>query len=45
MQMNGEVKVMVLPYKTFKERIRLTKKHERDYIIENLGQFLYMMRR
>ncbi|MBY6756401.1 hypothetical protein HYH82_03595 [Clostridium botulinum] len=45
MQMNGKVKVMVLPYKTFKERIRLTKRYEKDYKIENLGQFLYMVRR
>lgn len=45
MQMDGKVKALVLPCKTFKERIRLTKRYERDYIIENLGQFLYMVRR
>ncbi|HIE5671653.1 hypothetical protein [Clostridium botulinum] len=45
MQMNGKVKVIVLPYKTFKERIRLTKRYERNYVIENMGQFLYMVRR
>ncbi|MGJ0908875.1 hypothetical protein [Clostridium botulinum] len=45
MQMNGKVKVIVLPYKTFKERIRLTKRYERDYSIENMNGFLYMVRR
>lgn len=45
MQMNGKVKIIVLPYKTFKERIRLTKRYEKYYVIENLGQFLYMVRK
>ncbi|AUM99611.1 hypothetical protein [Clostridium botulinum] len=45
MQMNGKVKVIVLPYKTFKERIRLTKRYEKYYVIENMSGFLYMVRR
>ncbi|MCR1933547.1 hypothetical protein NSA27_02370 [Clostridium tepidum] len=45
MQMNGKVKVIVLPYKTFKERIRLTKRYKKDYVIKNMGGFLYMVRR
>lgn len=43
--MNEKIRVIVLRYKSFKERIRLTKHYERDYKIENLGQFLYMVRR
>lgn len=43
--MNGKIRVLVLRHKSFKERIKLTKKYEKDYKIENLGQFLYMVRR
>lgn len=43
--MNGKIRVLVLRYKSFKERISITKKYEKDYKIENLGQFLYMVRR
>ncbi|EJO5347161.1 hypothetical protein NRP93_001234 [Clostridium botulinum] len=45
MQMNGKVKVIVLPYKTFKERIRLTKYYYKNYKIENMNGYLYMVRR
>lgn len=43
--MNGKIRVLVLRYKSFKERLKLTQKYEKDYKIENLGQFLYMVRR
>lgn len=37
--------IIALPYKTFKERIRLTKKHLKNYKIEDLGGVLYLERR
>lgn len=39
------VKIVALPYKTFKERIRLTKQYEKKYKIEDLGGVLYMERK
>lgn len=43
--MSVEIKAIVLPYKNFRHRIRLTKEHEKDYKIENLDGYLYMVRR
>lgn len=40
-----KIKAMVLPYLSFKERIRLTKKYEKKYCIENLGGYLYLVAR
>lgn len=39
------VKIIAIPYKTFKQRIRVTKEYERRYKIEDLGGVLYMERR
>ncbi|QRI54883.1 hypothetical protein [Clostridium botulinum] len=44
-KMRGKVKVIILPYKDFKHRIRLTKYYEKDYSIENMNSYLYMVRR
>lgn len=45
MSKRGEPIAMALPYRSFKERIRLTKKYIRIYTIEDLGGVLYMERR
>lgn len=39
------VKIIAIPYNTFKQRIRVTKEYERRYKIEDLGGVLYMERR
>ncbi|UJA30880.1 hypothetical protein [Clostridium sporogenes] len=44
-KMKGKVRVLILPYKDFKHRIRLTKYYEKDYSIENMSGYLYMVRR
>ncbi|WP_251861954.1 hypothetical protein [Clostridium sp. Marseille-Q2269] len=44
-KMKGKTKILILPCKDFKHRIRLTKHYERDYIIENMNGYLYMVRR
>ena len=41
----GKLVAVVIPYKTFKERIRLTKRYEKYYVIENIDGYLYMVRR
>lgn len=43
--MQGEIKAMVIPYKSFKHRIRLMKKYERDYSIINSEGYLYLIKR
>lgn len=45
MSKRGEPIAMALPYRSFKERIRLTKKYIKLYTIEDLGGVLYMERR
>ncbi|WP_163243861.1 hypothetical protein [Clostridium sporogenes] len=44
-KMRGKVRVLILPYKDFKHRIRLTKRYEKNYRIENMNGYLYMVRR
>ena len=39
----GVLRVKIIPYKTFKERIQLTRINEIKYKVEN--GFLYMVRR
>jgi len=39
------VKVVAIPYRTFKERIRITKQYEKKYNIVDLGRVLYMERK
>lgn len=41
----GQVVALIIPYKTFKERVRLIKQYERNYYIENMGSYLYLVRR
>jgi hypothetical protein len=41
----GELVAIVIPCKTFKERIRLTKQHIGEYYIENMDNYLYMVKR
>lgn len=41
----GILRVKIIPYKTFKERIKLTQTNERKYKVENMDGFLYMVRR
>jgi|GEM_PF-1477897 len=41
----GEIKAMSMPYRNFKHRIKLTKKYEKNYHIENMDGYLYMVRR
>lgn len=36
---------MAIPYRSFREKIRLTNKYLKAYRIEDLGEFLYMERR
>lgn len=36
---------LIIPYKNFKHRIKLTKKYERNFYIENVDGYLYMVRR
>lgn len=43
--MRNKATVLIIPYKNFKHRIKLTKRFERDYYIENLDGYLYMVRR
>ncbi|MCT8978294.1 flavoprotein [Clostridium sp. CX1] len=43
--MYGKPKVIAIPYKSFKEKIRLTKRYTKYYFIEDLGGVLYMERR
>lgn len=43
--MNGTIRAMSIPYANFKHRIKITKKYEKKYHIENLGGYLYMVRR
>jgi hypothetical protein len=43
--MDARIKAMIIPYKNFKERIRLTKKYLKNYYIENLDGYLYLVRR
>lgn len=42
---NSKIRVLVLPYKNFKQRIRFTKMYEKNYKIENMDGYLYMVRR
>ncbi|WP_080443328.1 hypothetical protein [Clostridium botulinum] len=44
-KMREKTKILVLPYRNFKHRIRLTKRYEKDYSIENMNGYLYMVRR
>ncbi|EPY2286118.1 hypothetical protein ACXAT6_003377 [Clostridium sporogenes] len=44
-KMRGKVRVLILPYKDFKHRIRLTKRYEKNYRIENMNGYLHMVRR
>ncbi|WP_185903731.1 hypothetical protein [Hathewaya massiliensis] len=41
----GNIKVMAIPYKTFKERIRLTNEYLDAYHIENMNGFLYLQKK
>jgi hypothetical protein len=41
----GVLRVKIIPYKTFKERIQLTRINEAKYKVENMDGFLYMVRR
>ncbi|MBM7869323.1 hypothetical protein JOC70_000792 [Clostridium pascui] len=45
MSKRSEPIAKVLPYKSFKEKLRLTNKHLETYKIEDLGGILYMERR
>jgi len=35
--------IMVLKYRNFKEKIALTKKYEKNYVVENLGNGILMV--
>jgi len=39
------VKIIAIPYKTFKQKIRITKEYSKRYKIEDLGGILYMERK
>lgn len=39
------MRIIALPYRSFKERIRITKRYERRYKITDLGGLLYMERK
>lgn len=41
----GEIKVLVVPYRNFKERIKQTKRFNKDYYVENMEGYLYLVRR
>ncbi|ACQ53806.1 hypothetical protein FDF29_11945 [Clostridium botulinum] len=41
----GILRAKIIPYKTFKERIRLVRENEIKYKVENMDGFLYMVRR
>lgn len=41
----SRVKIIVIPYKSFKQKIRLTKEYSTRYKIQDLGGVLYMERR
>lgn len=41
----GELVAVVIPCKSFKERIRLTKQYMDEYNIENMDTYLCMVRR
>ncbi|ENJ9653521.1 hypothetical protein [Clostridium sp.] len=41
----GVLRVKIIPYKTFKERIKLVRENEIKYKVENMDGFLYMVRR
>lgn len=41
----GEIKVLAIPYKDFKHRIRLTKDYIQDFYIENMSGYLLLVRR
>lgn len=43
--MYGKSNVIAIPYKTFKQKIRLTKKYLKEYNIQDLGGILYMQKR
>lgn len=38
----GGLTIIAIPYKTFKEKIKLTKEYSRNYYIEDLNGVLYM---
>lgn len=38
-------KIIAIPYKTFKQKIKLTKKYIKNYRIEDLEGVLYMEKR
>lgn len=37
--------IIAIPYRTFKQRIQLTKKYLKEYTVEDLGGVLYMKKR
>ncbi|EDS77343.1 hypothetical protein CBC_A0793 [Clostridium botulinum C str. Eklund] len=39
------IKVIAIPYRTFKEKIKLTKRFRNGYRIQDLGGVLYMERK
>lgn len=41
----GEVKVLAIPYKDFRHRIKLTKDYIHDFYIENMDGYLFLVRR
>lgn len=41
----GVLRAKIIPYKTFKERIKLVQENEIKYKVENMDGFLYMVRR
>lgn len=41
----GKVRALVIPFKTFKERISLIKKYQNSYFIENMGNYLYLVKK
>lgn len=43
--MQGKIKAMAILYRNFKQRIRLMKKYEKDYHVENLEGYLYMSKK
>lgn len=43
--MRIKIDAIAIPYKNFKQKIRLTKKYIKLYTIEDLGGVLYMERR
>lgn len=40
-----EITILGIPYKNFKEKIRLTKEYKNKYFITDLGGVLYMERK